>query len=427
MFPKIMSAAIVSLTVLSCSVPQPWNQFHGNGPNQGFMLVNSGFALRPKWSVPIGSVTYSSPAIGADGTAYTGTTKGELVAVSPNGNVRWKITPAENSAIVSSPAVGSDGKIYVISVPTTTEHYWSSTLHGVTPDGAIKWSRTFPTGFTTGSAKTWSAEGTVFVAVHITAVPYTQLVIFDQDGNEIHRENVCGAQIEGGYPIPSDWWKIFTLGGPFTFTIPPVSDPFGPLLPTVAIVDYSNLTPPNQPIIIVADNACGIRAYQWKSPNVNNLWNQFYRDRDHSSPAVDPGGTLIVGRDDGHVVSYDLKTGVLQWDYNANEPVKATPAMFGSYAFVVSLKHLHVVSISDGQILSKVDLGSTISSPAWTANDVYVSSSIGFYTFSADSKLTDIVRIGGAQGGLSSPAVAADGTVYMVTFNGFLLAFPPSP
>jgi outer membrane protein assembly factor BamB len=421
---KWLLALITFFILTSCNAPEPWSQFHANGSNQGFILVNSGIARQPKWSVPIGKVAYSSPALGANGDVYVGTTDGELVAVGSNGNLRWKKIIAVNSAIVSSPAVGLDNNIYIISVPKDPNTYWSSTLHSVTPDGNINWSRNFPDGFTTGSAKTWTSNGKTYVFVHITKVPYTQLVIFDQNSNEIHRENVCGAEITGGYPIPSDWWRIFTGGMPFVFQTPPSTDPLGPLYPTVAIVDFKNLSP-DQPIIIVADNACGIRAYQWSPPKLSNKWNQYNRETMYSSPAVDGTGLVVVGRKDGHIVAYDMITGAQQWDYDAQEPIVATPALFASYVFAASLDHFHIIDSRDGRLAQKVDSkGHSVASPALTANHVYLSTDAGLYTF--DNVPNGEIFINReSSGGFSSPAVDKDGTVYVVTSSGELQAFPP--
>ena len=103
------------------------------------------------------------------------------------------------------------------------------------------------------------------------------------------------------------------------------------------------------------------------------------------------GGLLIVGRKDGHVVAYDVKTGTRQWDYDAKEPVTATPAVFGSFAFVVSLSQFHVIALSHGQLQHQFALdGSTVSSLALTANNIYVSSSTGLYTISSDPSLSSV-------------------------------------
>jgi outer membrane protein assembly factor BamB len=66
----------------------------------------------------------SSPAIGADGTIYLGTSdrnpRPVLFAVRPNGTLRWSYTPsgmpidvgADFFEIYSSPVIGSDGAVY---------------------------------------------------------------------------------------------------------------------------------------------------------------------------------------------------------------------------------------------------------------------------------------------------------------------------
>src|SRR6476659_1949508 len=76
--------------------------------------------LEPKWSNPfhIGNISYSSPAIGEDGTIYIGTTSGALVAVKNDGtDFKWIFhtdLKFGNSTIISSPAVGNTGDVYFI-------------------------------------------------------------------------------------------------------------------------------------------------------------------------------------------------------------------------------------------------------------------------------------------------------------------------
>src|SRR5208282_3653684 len=52
----------------------------------------------------------ASPAIAPDGTIYQATFEGYLLAVTPQGKVKW--TLRINSEIKSSPAIGDDGTIY---------------------------------------------------------------------------------------------------------------------------------------------------------------------------------------------------------------------------------------------------------------------------------------------------------------------------
>lgn len=68
-------------------------------------------------------VQFFAPAIGADGTIYTG---GEsLYAINLSGNLRW----AYPARVEATPSIGSDGTIYLAS----------GSLHALNPDGTLKW------------------------------------------------------------------------------------------------------------------------------------------------------------------------------------------------------------------------------------------------------------------------------------------------
>jgi outer membrane protein assembly factor BamB len=142
-------------------------------------------------------------------------------------------------------------------------------------------------------------------------------------------------------------------------------------------------------------------------------------------------GVLTVGRRDGRVVAHDYLTGTRLWEYEADEAVMATSASLGRQVFVVSHGHLHILD-SSGVLIRKLALpdatyelgpgpGASVASPALTANLVYVSSTGGFVaaTFDLSSYVVDT----NAPGGLSSPAVGQDGTLYMVTTSGSLRAY----
>src|SRR4051812_27622481 len=102
----------VLAAVLACAIPKGWAQT-SNAPG----------SLR--WSVPLGSesldsdVSFSSPAIGADGTIYigtgnelTGATNNHLYSISPRGTTNWIFT-ADGAGFRSSPALGPDGTVYI--------------------------------------------------------------------------------------------------------------------------------------------------------------------------------------------------------------------------------------------------------------------------------------------------------------------------
>ena len=103
------------------------------------------------WMLPLANYdSDSSPALAPDGTIYQATFDGRLVAVSPQGEIKWIFkTPLE---IESSPAVADDGTIYFGSRDRK--------FYAVSPDGKLKW--TFATGAWIDSSPAIAADGTVY-------------------------------------------------------------------------------------------------------------------------------------------------------------------------------------------------------------------------------------------------------------------------
>ena len=121
---------------------------------------------------------------------------------------------------------------------------------------------------------------------------------------------------------------------------------------------------------------------------------------------------------------YDVETGVKMWEYDAGQPVFATPVIAEEkFVFVVSKDHIQVLNISDGTLVhddkstGKLPLhGVTYSSPAVTANRVYVSTfEMLTVTYDLKTRGHDTNFHGN---GLSSPAVGSDGAVYVVAEDG---------
>lgn len=452
-FVRPLSLLLLVLLSSGCATfrAKQWAQFHADGPSQGSTTADSTYALQPSWSVEIGPVTYSSPAIGEDGTIYVGTANRELVAVNPDGTEKWRralpgAVVGALSVITASPAVGADGNIYVISTvnveirdhtTNTTRRVITSTLHSIEPDGDLRWSRPFPENrFTTSSPKTWGSGQNVYVFVYAP----DELFIFDQLGTVVHRQDVVAYgshTICGGssiFEILADFFSSAFSCISFSFPpckfdpsgFPPPYEAFGWLEPTVAIVDYPKFA--DQPIVVVVGKYA-IVAFRWNSPDLSYLWSEEYGEdcgdndtKDLSSPAVFASGTLAVARKDGHVRTYDVETGAKLWDYDAKEPVMATPASFGRQVYVVSVRHLHVLDYN-GELLHQFELPEqSVASPALSADLVYVNATGGLYTFT--SNLESYFKYGPVKGGLSSPAIAKDGTVYVMDRNRKLWAFP---
>src|SRR5277367_2111644 len=92
----------------------------------------------------------SSPALGHDGTIYQATFDGNLVVVTPEGEI--KCTFKAGREIKSSPAIADDGTIYFGSRDRK--------FYAVTPEGKLKW--TFATAAWIDSSPAIAADGTIY-------------------------------------------------------------------------------------------------------------------------------------------------------------------------------------------------------------------------------------------------------------------------
>ena len=89
-----------------------------------------GRVIVAKWRFETAGDIDISPAIGADGTVYTGSEDGNLYAIDPDtGDEIWRF-PA-GVEIISSPAIGADDTIYFGA---------QNSLYAVKPNGTLKWS-----------------------------------------------------------------------------------------------------------------------------------------------------------------------------------------------------------------------------------------------------------------------------------------------
>lgn len=112
-----------------------------------------------KWSCEEPAAEYdlhcvSTPVIGDDGTIYYNTRlfHGYLVAVNPNGTLKWFFEISEDG-MQSTPALGHDGTIYVTG---------NSKIHAINPNGTLKWA--YPTGAYGEASPAVGGDGTIYTA-----------------------------------------------------------------------------------------------------------------------------------------------------------------------------------------------------------------------------------------------------------------------
>ena len=128
-----------------------WNDDHAERSRWHALSPRGGML----WTLELPNISWSTPAIGADGALYLGSgirAPGSLVAVDPAGFVRWVLDGLDG--ITSSPAIGPDGTIHVAG-----GHH----VHAVDPRGEIQWiyetaGRTFAS-----SSPAVASDGTIYV------------------------------------------------------------------------------------------------------------------------------------------------------------------------------------------------------------------------------------------------------------------------
>jgi len=435
----------ILMALVGCAGGKPtrWGHFHGNLPSQGIQLVDSGFALSSRWISKPYRITSSSPVIGSDfqdkAIIYIGTADGMLLALrSEDGTEKWKKplgAAGSETRIISSPSVSDQHNIYVISNRKVGDGRFRSTLHKIDQFSNQRWSYTFPdSGFTGGSPKVMATqkETLIFVYHAMGKVEDIQgeLLVLRDEGSRVQlvaRESLatCRDGLSDSSSGRDDLFDFYEDTWNLVGRFPPVSDEKGVVLPDVFIDPTVAVVSGRQkPLIAIADNLCSLGAFEWDGTSLTVLWHQEHSFEKHSSAAVSANGLMVFGRQDGKVQAYDVETGVKMWEYDAGQPVFATPGIAAEkFVFVVSKDHIQVLNISGGTLVQDDKstgklplLGVTHSSPAVTANRVYVSTfEMLTVTYDLKTRGHDTNFHGN---GLSSPAVGRDGALYLVAGDG---------
>lgn len=420
--------AVVLLFAGCTGDSQRWRQFHADGGNTGFILTDTSNALRSAWEARVGNVLFSSPVLDADGNLYVGNTSGGLVSVSPSGSIRWRSNMPDGGAILASPAVDSSGQIYVIATRQVMGETRSS-LHAVRrTTGGVIWTRDFGISeFTTASPKTRQGREGDEVFVHVQRGAGSFLQVYDGQGRLLRRHGVVNSCPITSSSIIGDflgklWDFISRYDGSFDPSGVPIYESFGWPTPTLALVEQAA---GNDAIVVVAAQ-CGVYAYRWNSAAFEYRWGHNFEDGRLWSSPVAIGNAAVIGSDDGRVRAWNLVTGTKLWEYKlgASDYVLATPASNGRDVFLVSGAQVTVLDSVNGSLRNQRGLSNalwSLASPAVSARHLFVNTRNEIRTYSLD--LQAIAHDAAPSGGLSSPIIGLDGTVYVVS-GGRLRAYP---
>ena len=150
--------------------------------------INPGGKL--KWSITVPPIEgvggFLSPTLGPDGTIYVSDFDFRVLAVHPDGTLKWSVNTF--GEVWGSPALALDGTIYVgIDDPGPTGAC-GQCLIAINPDGSIKWTDT-ATRNIQGPSPAVGSDGTIYVG----ATGFGALFAINSDGT-VKWESPGGSQ-----------------------------------------------------------------------------------------------------------------------------------------------------------------------------------------------------------------------------------------
>ena len=303
---------------------------------------------------------HSSPAITTDGIIYVGSSAGGLHAFNPDGSAKWKILT--DIIISSAPAVGSDGTIYIGAV--------DKSLYAINPNGSIKWSLMTDTPIYSSPAI--GLNGVIYIK--------SQYVLY-----AVHPNGTLN-------------WS-FNAGQSFS------ASPSLKMDGTIYLATYYKLY-----------------AVQ---PNGTVKWSftanggDTYPDTFDSTPALDENGNIYVGDRHNGIHVFDVN-GNLKWSHNTLTRWSGASAVIGGDGTIYIGKSNGMLYAfnPDGSLKWNLQLDGSTRSTAAIASDGTIFLNTRFYVYAITPEGTiDWSRRLGTHLTMTSPAIGANGTVYISDFD----------
>lgn len=311
--------------------------------------------------------SYSSPAVGPDGTLYVFDSLGYVHAVNSSGTRKWRSSAVLGTSFGGGLAVGSDGTIYA------ADSYGD--IYALNPTtGAEKWY--YETGSFFWTAPAIAADGTIY---------------FKADDGRLYAMNPNGTK-KWDVSVPGDTYSSPAIGSDGTLYVGAGDDN----------------------ALYALNPADGTRKWRF------DLGASVY-----ASPAIGADGTVYIGNYDGRIFAIRAD-GTERWRFNTGSPLSASPAIdargyiyFGSYD-----KKLYALDAATGakrwEYLTTDIIRSTT---ALAADDgtIYVSSNDGVvHALNPDGSLR---RTFATADGVDGAPMIAGGRLYVASGDGKFYAF----
>lgn len=227
------------------------------------VVVSSGLPGSIVWTYQANGDVRGVPAIGPDGSIYVTAEGGQVCALSPSGERRWRVELG--SRILSTPVLAGNGTLYIGT---------ANSLCAVGPDGRLEWR--FAAAGPVDAGAALGQDGRIYVACR-TSFFYA----LDTAGNLLWKHDIGGTLSSAA--IGSDG-TVYVGGGD-------------------------------------EDKSC----YAFR-PDGTIRWRYVAGSGVHSSPAIGADGSIYFGAQDGGIFSLD-SSGNLRWRYLTGGRVLSGPVL----------------------------------------------------------------------------------------------------
>jgi len=343
---------------------------------------------------PGGGITWSSPAIGEDGTIYFGSRDGNLYAINPDGTLKW--TYGTNGAIQSSPAIGADGTIYIGSDDGNLYAIEDSITHG-----KLRWKHeVINPQYPPRGPIMIGTDGTIYVAAgHLEAL--------DENGNLKWDYNTGAANTPHGTALSHDGSTIYVEHATFSDYYLTSLDTSGSVNWELDIggapFDFSHSTPTvgSDGVIYFPTGFSNSKLYAI-NPNGTVKWSLGgLGDLRYTSAGIGRGDTIYMAGGFGKNFHAIDPTGTKVWTFTTANYVLSSPIIDGNGTiYFASYDSLFAVG-ADGTLIWAFGLEANAkSSPAMdTSGVIYICSANRLYAIgkkpriTADRKIPEILSL----------------------------------
>lgn len=388
-----VSAAFITVAT---RVSANWPMFHGDAQRTGYTSVSGPSRLQEKWATSLGGPVVTSAVVDGAGNIFTGPVVQEgpgkptydIFGLSPDGAIRWRTKTKfvdHDLPSISTPALDGRGRMYVGAM----DGFYALN----TADGSIAWKAP--------SQKPVIQSPVIDPAGRIYETVDGKLTAFESDGSIAWQQPLATPRLSGGPALGRDG------------TVYAVSAQYG------------------EDSYLVAYDAIGNE--KWRTFVSQYFWPL-------STPTVGPDGTIYTATESILAIRPD---GTVKWTsqpafgLNSVASIAVDPQnnlYYSAYVYAWKLS-------STGTVVWSKILTTDGSNLGHTYGSLVVDGAGKLYLGMGDGKRhaipieKQLLRLSGATGatqssftfsqipGMSSPALAGDGTLYIGSLDGKLHAF----